>query len=179
MCVRVARVYFDLFLKISFCARKIPLIIALHRSQTRVGFGKLGIDFERFPSKFLGLGVGLSRWQEHIITDNKESISQSSIGKRIFRVDGEGFLKIINGLQQILFSALVPEVSALQIQIIGLKIPCSLLNKRRLLFAQNLDLQGVDDGACYVILDGEDVLHFLVVLLRPELETVLRVDELG
>jgi hypothetical protein len=53
MRIRIFRLHIDSFLKISLGPRKAPFIIALNRSQRRMGFAETSVYFDPFPDKLL------------------------------------------------------------------------------------------------------------------------------
>ena len=98
--------------------------------------------------------------------------------ERIPGIDRQRLLETLQRSNQSRFVAFVPEISSLEIQLVGSEIP--RWNRHEPLAARprEMDTEGRHDRAGDLVLDREHVLQLAIVGVRPLLRVVACVDEL-
>ena len=76
-------------------------------------------------------------------------------------------------------SALVPVITAFHVKLIGLWVLCALLGDLLFFSSAQFGAQLVRDVAGYLLLQGDDVRGFALIVLAPDFGVVLNAGEVG
>src|ERR1700738_4755518 len=131
------------------------------------------VDGQGFPCCVECFWIGVERFYVGV-RQPEPILGDPGPGAREFGIFFQRALKKIDTLSQIFLAALVREEEALQIKIVG----CGVLLRARWRRGRELDFERIDDRARDFVLHGEDALHLLLDLARPNLEPVARIDQL-
>src|SRR6267143_699207 len=113
---------------------------------------------------------------EIVVCCNIVGVSQSRVRLRVVRIDLNCLLEEFQGSQDSFLASLAPEEPSFEVESICFHV-LSLL-PTRFLNGDELDLQGLCDLPCYVILNLEDVVQLSVVFLGPQVSIFSDIDEL-
>ena len=111
-----------------------------------------------------------------VVHEQAVAIRQTGVRQRKVGVEGNGPFEESLRLSQRLFGTLVPQVAALQIQVVGLGARGGRLHQRTI--RHELRSQRLYDCGRQLVLHREDVLELAVVGLRPHVIAVRDADEL-
>src|SRR5262245_49675976 len=90
----------------------------------------------------------------------------------------DGLAKQLDGRALLSLLFLVQQVTSAQVEVVRGHIARALSMQTTRVPGQQLDLEGLHHVACDFLLDGEDVLCVALEDLRPEVKTILDLDEL-
>src|SRR5205807_2750959 len=109
--------------------------------------------------------------------------SQSAIGKEECRVAGDDLIEQTRGLEKIFLQPRIETCGGVKslgshIKIVGYKIGRRWLFDGRFFLRGELSVQLIGDRLCDFALNGEDVIKWTIVMLRPQMRVSARIDQL-
>ncbi len=151
-------------------ALPVPVVEELRQGQRAVRFGQSRIELQRLPGRLLGPREDLPRRPGAVVAEEEQRVREAGPGQGVRRIAVERLLEVADALLQVPRRPLVPEVAALEIEVVGLEVLRADagpgLDPARL---PQGDLELAGDGGGDLVLDGEDVARVAVEALRPEL----------
>ena len=94
------------------------------------------------------------------ITRKTVGICQPGVRRRVVRVDGDRFSKRLDALLKTAHAQACPVIPAFQVEIVCLGADLSLRSQLRIGLGRELDLQRVDNGPGYRLLEGEQLSNW-------------------
>src|SRR4029077_12290766 len=125
------------------------------------------------------LGVALLRIDAGVNGKHRHAVGQSGVGTRIARVGLDSLFKVTKRLLHAFESSLVPAVTALQVELIGLWAFGVASRQPRLLLRCEPHPQPPRDLGGDFFLSGKDIHELAFVLLTPKLQTIVDVHQLS
>ena len=101
-------------------ARPVPVVQHLHQAQRRVGLDQRVVDPQGLDGRGPRLRHGLGRRPPAVVAEDGVAVGQPRIRPRVLRVFLDGLLEIADGLLHRGGGALLPEMTALQAQLVRL-----------------------------------------------------------
>ena len=178
---RVAGVQLDGALELRLGSRKVPLVDELGVSPRRAGLGHARLQLEGLPGGLLDPLVGFIGRQVSVPAQQAVGIRQTRVGEGVVRIEGDGLLEALDARSEAVGPPTVAQKPALQIKLVRLHHVGVAANERwsRLTgLPYELGAQMFDDLAGDLLLNREDVGHFAIVALSPDLESVTDIDQL-
>src|ERR1700688_4179474 len=108
----------------------------------------------------------------------KIGVGKTRVRGSEFRILGDGLLEISLSLDQILLSALVPEVASMKIGFVSFGADRSSFSKSSFFGRSDLKLDRVGDGLGYVVLYRQNVARVAIVGVSPQVAVRWSVNEL-
>ena len=170
MRVGQVRVELEGSLELRLRARKVPIVGQLDEAQRVVRIGQPVVDRQRPGGRGLRPAEGLDRsGGGEVIGESGRgvAIGQTAVGDGVARVPVDGPLKALGGLEDRLPGPLVPEVAALQIELVGFGIHRPGGGEDGSLLGGQLRLDLARYRARDIVLQLEHVLHLPLVAIRP------------
>src|SRR5580692_1225342 len=143
-----------------------------------MGFGEAVVHFESSLRRFLG-GWESLLWREHSVkTKCAIGIRNTDVGFRKHRVQSNCLAEVFQALLQPLVRSLVPEITSLDVGLIGIWSLRGALSKPAALFPRQFQADGLGNALRERVLQGKDVREFLVEGFAPKLHAVAHTDKL-
>ena len=173
----VARIQLDRAPQVSRRPRPVPVADEAQRSRGAVDLREVGRQIEGFLNGRACPGSEHIGRREPVLREHRAGIREARVSQRVLRIERQ---RLIEALERLLEPepALRQVIPPFQIEMIGVEIPGGRSDQRRPLDTQG-DLKSVGDRLRDLVLDREDVRHFAVVALRPEMVAVADLHELG
>src|SRR6202041_3708657 len=179
---RVARVKLNCPPELPF--GRLPIIVVLFGNQRErcMRFRQRSVELQRFERGCARLGHEILRGNVLPCAEQRERIRQTGVGRRVVCVFVDRLLEVFGGLVQAGLRPLVPEVAALQAEIVYLignsggggklagGFPSRLVAQRELYL-----ICGFLRDFC---LQGQQVTQFAIVLPRPQMRLVFDLNQL-
>src|SRR5262249_34485138 len=163
---RVVRVKLQGSLESALSPRPVPLIKS-DPGQRVVRLRKRIVKLETFGCGFSDSRKAFFRGDPVEAPQNIVAIGQPRVGQRITGIDINCLVKVLNPLLQSLPGTLVPEVPALQVELIRLSVIGVPLDEKRLLVAGQCKRKRTCNPFRYRVLQFEDVRASLFALISP------------
>src|SRR5262245_48464969 len=157
---------------------EVPVVPEGERAERGVRFGKLVVVFERARDLHPRLRHELAR-RQLIDAQHQVAIGHSGVGQGVARVAADRLDEIFDAFLHSRQAALVPEIAAAQVKLIGLGIVGVMFGQPLPLFAVEFDLQVFGNLPRDLVFELEDVDGFSMILFGPQHRAVSDVNQLG
>src|SRR5579859_6705470 len=121
-------------LKFFLCSWPVPVVMPINECERRVRLGESIVDgkgLEGGGTRFRhGLRAGNSGTR--VGAEQSVGVSQSRVSLGVLRLNGDGLLEELDGLQMALLRAFVPKIPTLQIQLVSLGLHGAMNSQTRL-----------------------------------------------
>src|SRR5260370_1656929 len=151
MSVAIVGIELDGLIEFELGSGEIPIEMQ-STCQGSVSFGQRGINFERAKCRLLRLGTGLFGRKVTEITERVIGVGDADVSERVPGVLCNRLLEVLEPSLQIFFRALIPEVPALEVELIRLWVDGKASGQAQLLYVGKFGPYLVGDVACHLVL---------------------------
>src|SRR5262245_2169955 len=147
----------------------IPVETAQNESQRRMSFAERVIQFQSLDRRGFRGGKSLPGGHDSVLPVSQQRVGVGQPAIRLCIVGGlrDRLVKILLGLVQTLGGSSVPEISTLEIRLVGVWIDGLDVFQCGLFLWLDVDPDLLGDGASHAALERERVTHITIVALGP------------
>ncbi len=176
---RVSRIQLPGLVVARLRLRPVPLVHRADAAERRVGVSQRSVEVQGSRGGFPGPGHDVPGGRQTVDAQQRVAVGHAGPGPGVVGGVVQGLTVQVQGALESLLGALVGEVPAFQVQVVGLRMLPAFVRSRGSQVLHQGQLERFDDVPGDLLLDGEDVDELPVEAFRPQVVAALHVDELA